>query len=161
MKACAAIKSAVVGVSLIGLSGAAQAVMPVYGDTVVDASGVLGSPFELDTFKFGIKMLDVGTYRVEVTSPDATNLAFGVSKKAGSAWNLIQSQSGIGSFDFYADTGKYEAFLFGFGATPEHFHFTISAVPEAQTWAMMAVGAGLIGLRLRRRDRSTFRAGVG
>jgi len=158
MKAFRKIKLAAVGVSLIGLSGAVQAVMPVHGDTVVDATGVLGSPFELDTFKFGINMVDVGTYRVELTSPDATNVAFGVSKLLGSNWNLIQSQSGLGSFDFYADAGKYEAFLFGFGATPEHFHFTISPVPEVQAWAMMAVGAGLIGLRLRNRDKSTFRA---
>ena len=30
-----------------------------------------------------------------------------------------------------------------------HFHHT-PAVPEADTWAMMAVGLGLVGLRLRR-----------
>ncbi|BBO99535.1 PEP-CTERM sorting domain-containing protein [Sulfuriferula nivalis] len=30
----------------------------------------------------------------------------------------------------------------------------IPAVPEADTWAMMAVGLGLVGLRLRRKNKS-------
>ncbi|BBO99537.1 PEP-CTERM sorting domain-containing protein [Sulfuriferula nivalis] len=29
----------------------------------------------------------------------------------------------------------------------------IPAVPEADTWAMMAVGLGLVGLRLRRKNK--------
>lgn len=31
----------------------------------------------------------------------------------------------------------------------------VGAVPEADTWAMMAVGLGLVGLRLRRRKNKT------
>ena len=30
----------------------------------------------------------------------------------------------------------------------------VPAVPEAGTWAMMAVGLGLVGLRLRRKNKS-------
>lgn len=34
-------------------------------------------------------------------------------------------------------------------------HIThVPAVPEAETWAMMAVGLGLVGLRLRRKSKS-------
>ena len=29
----------------------------------------------------------------------------------------------------------------------------VPAVPEAETWAMMAVGLGLVGLRLRRKSK--------
>ena len=29
----------------------------------------------------------------------------------------------------------------------------VPAVPEAETWAMMAVGLGLVGLRLRRKNK--------
>lgn len=31
----------------------------------------------------------------------------------------------------------------------------VPAVPEADTWAMMAVGLGLVGLRLRRKNRNS------
>ncbi len=30
----------------------------------------------------------------------------------------------------------------------------VPAVPEAETWAMMAVGLGLVGLRLRRKSKN-------
>ncbi|MFA5171857.1 MAG: PEP-CTERM sorting domain-containing protein [Sulfuriferula sp.] len=31
--------------------------------------------------------------------------------------------------------------------------YKVPAVPEAETWAMMAVGLGLVGMRLRRKDK--------
>ncbi|MFA5171858.1 MAG: PEP-CTERM sorting domain-containing protein [Sulfuriferula sp.] len=31
--------------------------------------------------------------------------------------------------------------------------YKVPAVPEADTWAMMAVGLGLVGLRLRRKNQ--------
>ncbi|BBO99536.1 PEP-CTERM sorting domain-containing protein [Sulfuriferula nivalis] len=32
--------------------------------------------------------------------------------------------------------------------------YKVPAVPEAETWAMMAVGLGLVGMRLRRKNKS-------
>ena len=34
----------------------------------------------------------------------------------------------------------------------------VPAVPEAETWAMMAVGLGLVGLRLRRKNKKDVAA---
>ena len=34
----------------------------------------------------------------------------------------------------------------------------VPAVPEAETWAMMAVGLGLVGLRLRRKNKQDVAA---
>lgn len=31
--------------------------------------------------------------------------------------------------------------------------YKVPAVPEAETWAMMAVGLGLVGMRLRRKNK--------
>lgn len=43
------------------------------------------------------------------------------------------------------------------GASNGHpnFHSRVPAVPEADTWAMMAVGLGLVGLRLRRKSKQS------
>jgi hypothetical protein len=38
------------------------------------------------------------------------------------------------------------------GQYPHVVH--VPAVPEADTWAMMAVGLGLVGLRLRRKSKN-------
>jgi hypothetical protein len=40
-----------------------------------------------------------------------------------------------------------------FGWGHGHHHHNVPAVPEADTWAMMAVGLGLVGLRLRRKNK--------
>ncbi len=36
-----------------------------------------------------------------------------------------------------------------------NFHSRVPAVPEADTWAMMAIGLGLVGLRLRRKSKKS------
>ncbi|MDR3390228.1 MAG: PEP-CTERM sorting domain-containing protein [Sulfuriferula sp.] len=41
------------------------------------------------------------------------------------------------------------------GNGPLGFHHHVPAVPEADTWAMMAVGLGLVGLRLRRKSKKS------
>ncbi|BBO99534.1 PEP-CTERM sorting domain-containing protein [Sulfuriferula nivalis] len=38
-----------------------------------------------------------------------------------------------------------------------HFGHNVPAVPEADTWAMMAVGLGLVGLRLRRKNKDAVK----
>lgn len=36
-----------------------------------------------------------------------------------------------------------------------NYHSAVAAVPEADSWAMMAVGLGLVGLRLRRKGKKS------
>jgi hypothetical protein len=49
--------------------------------------------------------------------------------------------------------------VFGTTAAPWYFGsygLTVTAVPEAETWAMMLVGVGLVGFRLRNRSGSNY-----
>lgn len=36
-----------------------------------------------------------------------------------------------------------------------NYHSAVAAVPEADSWALMAVGLGLVGLRLRRKGKNS------
>lgn len=61
------------------------------------------------------------------------------------------------SFTFSAGPGTYDALVFGKTGpafSTGSFGLTISAVPEPEIWAMMAVGLGLVSYRLRRRSKA-------
>ncbi|BBO99538.1 PEP-CTERM sorting domain-containing protein [Sulfuriferula nivalis] len=48
-------------------------------------------------------------------------------------------------------TGSHGSTIF----SAHYPHIThVPAVPEADTWAMMAVGLGLVGMRLRRKNKN-------
>lgn len=71
----------------------------------------------------------------------------GLSVGIGSGWN--------GAFEGAVDNVSYN---FG-GNNANSFNFELSsAVPEPASWAMMIVGLGLIGARLRRAPRATLSA---
>jgi hypothetical protein len=53
--------------------------------------------------------------------------------------------------------GDYEFLISGTGSSKggSYFNvFSVSAVPEADTWVMLVIGAGLIGFQLRRKHQS-------
>jgi hypothetical protein len=137
-----------VAVAFVGAVGTAQAV------PVLDTSGAIaGSGIDSNTFAIG----SAGVYEVTLTDvgfPDAFSfLAVGMFK--GSAF--LGGIFAPGSFTFTAPTaGSYKATVFGTTSAPRYFGsygLTVTAVPEAQTWAMMLVGVGLVGFQLRRGGR--------
>ena len=69
----------------------------------------------------------------------------------------IDALAGQGSFNFTASAGQYQTLISGVltTSTPtlSTFGVTITPVPEPEIWAMMVVGMGLLGYRLRRRQR--------
>lgn len=90
----------------------------------------------------------------------------------------ITTQAGSGpnptSFSFTAAPGSYKATVLGvpgalnipnlpaglsFGAGT--YGVTVAAVPEPEVWAMMLVGAGLVGYQLRRKARAASAAAIG
>jgi hypothetical protein len=70
---------------------------------------------------------------------------------------LLGSVTGSGSFNFsVSEAGIYTAMVFGDpgGAYDAgSYGITISAVPEAETWAMLAAGLGMLGMVVRRREQ--------
>ena len=98
-------------------------------------------------------------------------LAGGISPLTVSLYSVVGgSDSLIGSFssslaplNFGGKTfsslakGDYELLISGTGLTHggSYFNaFAVSAVPEADTWVMLLLGAGLIGFQLRRKHQS-------
>lgn len=71
--------------------------------------------------------------------------------------NLLGAVHGTGSFSFMPqEAGTYTALVFGVPTgnyAMGSYGITVSAVPEAEDWAMLASGLALIALRLRRRER--------
>jgi hypothetical protein len=69
--------------------------------------------------------------------------------------------SGPGSTTFTPiSVGSYTATVFGdpgdsSGVSLSTFGVTVAAVPEAETWAMMLVGMGLVGWQLRRKVKAS------
>ena len=71
------------------------------------------------------------------TYPAAGNYFFKITGSAqGTGFNLDPSDAG----------SEYGAYFFNASTVP---------VPEAETWAMMAMGLGLVGLQLRRRAKKS------
>ncbi len=64
------------------------------------------------------------------------------------------------TFSFISAPGKYHyAIVTGFsGATPASYDIHVSAVPEAETWAMMLVGLGLIGSMIPRQRITSIKS---
>lgn len=143
-----AIKFAIAGALLLA-AGLAQAAVPV-----LNTSGVIaGSGSDSKTFAVG----SAGVYMVTLTDHNfpAPFSFLGMAMFDGA--NFLGGTTSAGSFSFTAATvGSYNATVFGNTSTPSYFGsygLTVTAVPEAETWAMMLVGVGLVGYQVRRRTR--------
>ena len=73
----------------------------------------------------------------------------------------VATLTGAGNTSFTpTSVGSYTAVVFGDpgdsnGVSLSTFGVTVAAVPEAETWAMMLVGMGLVGWQLRRKVKSS------
>jgi len=138
---------------LFGLAGAAQAV-PVFETT---NSSNPGSPL-LIAYGFAVKT--PGTYQatlVDKGSPSSFEfLNLEILKGFNTKGVGLGGIDGPGTFSFFAGTaGIYTARLFGIaGGGPAGIgSFSISVVPEVETWVMLLVGFGLIVYQLRRKNK--------
>ena len=143
---------------LVCMSSMAVASAPAYeGNILLDETDTLDAPADVDSYNFRIRADEVGTYKAQVFSDDATNLVFGVAKKVGNTFTILGTGFNASDFTFFGEAGRYRAFVAGIGNMDQSYRFVISAVPEPEVWAMMLVGMGMVGLKLRRRDRSIVR----
>jgi hypothetical protein len=140
---------------LLGLmsTGAAQAV-PVFETTTTTNTQ---SSFVANAYGFSIS--NPGWYDVTLTdniNPTAFDFLFldilhGFTTTGVSLGGI----NGPGTFSFLANTaGVYTALLFGIpGGGSGAGSFSISVVPEIDTWVMLIIGLGLLAYQLRRKNK--------
>ena len=139
------------------LSASAHSAVLVVSDTMV------GSGLQSKSYSFNIST--TGTYQATLVDYDfpATFAAMllGISRTGGP---FLGSINHAGSFNFNAtQVGSYTALFFGapgpfsigsFTAYASSYGITVAAIPEPEVWAMMLIGAGLIGYQVRRKSRA-------
>ncbi|MEW6677198.1 MAG: FxDxF family PEP-CTERM protein [Pseudomonadota bacterium] len=142
--------TALAALLVIGASGAQAA------DEVLLTSGIMMGGPQFASYTFEIS--DIGSaYKaslLDYAMPASFDyLSLAVTRGA----SLLGTVTGGGSFTFSAlEVGTYTALVFGdtggaFDAGS--YGITISAVPEAETWAMLVAGLGMLGMVVRRRDQ--------
>ena len=118
--------------------------------TIQDSLKVLTDTFTIDT------LIDQKVSLVDnnfTSRFDSLNLL--IAKTGGTTMVTL---SGPGEQTFSPTAiGSYTAVLVGDPGTSSisTFGLTVAAVPEAETWAMMLVGMGLVGWQLRRKVKAS------
>jgi hypothetical protein len=149
-------KSIITAACLVGLvsAGAAQATVPVFETTTTTNSQ---SSFVWNAYGFSIS--NPGWYEATLTdnaNPKAfESLALNILQGLNTTGLSLGGTLGPGTFSFLAKTsGAYTAMLFGVpGGGSGAGSFSISVVPEIETWVMLIIGAGLIAYQLRRKNK--------
>ncbi len=153
------------GALILALAGSSGSVLA--DTTLFQATGsMIGGP-QFDSYSFEVTQLE-GDYLATLLdfafptdSFDVLSLA--ITKGA----NILGTVQGSGSFTFNpVEVGTYTALVFGSpaGAFQAGSYgisvANISAVPEAENWALLLTGLGLIGLTMRQRlpDRALVQA---
>ena len=88
-------------------------------------------------------------------------VALAVTRTGSPPGSTVQTLLAPGELTFTpTELGNYTAILFGDpgsanGVALSTFGVTVAAVPEAETWAMMLIGMGLVGWQLRRKVKAS------
>ncbi len=134
-------------------TGVAQADVPVFETTNTTTAG----SFVANAYGFNITTpgLYYGTL-TDLANPKAFEfLSLNILQGFTTTGPSLGGTSGAGKFSFMADTaGLYTALLFGVpGSGSGTGSFSISVVPEVETWVMLLIGMGLIAYQLRRKNK--------
>ena len=129
------------------------ALLPIQETVVFDATDFLVTSFNVTSLVDHTVTLVDNSF---LTNFDTLALALTMTGGA-----TVQTLTGPGTFTFTPSaTGSFTAIVFGDpgssgGVELGTFGLTIAAVPEAETWAMMLVGMGLVGWQLRRKVKAS------
>lgn len=147
-------KSIVTTACLLGLCTAAHASVPIFETT---NSTTTQAGFIQDAFAFKVNAPGVyyGTLTDNAAPTTFESLTLNILKGFTTTGPILGGTSGPGSFSFLANApGVYTALLFGVpGGSAGAGSFTISVVPEVETWVMLIIGAGLVAYQLRRKNK--------
>ncbi len=138
----------------------------VRADSLLEVTGtMLGGPqFETYTFEITQAGTDYVANLLDYLFPTDAFAYLGLAITQGA--EVLGSIHGSGSFTFSADAaGTYTALVFGVPQGPfEAGSYGISIesiqaaqVPEAQSWALLVMGLGLLGMKARMRKVSAMR----
>ena len=130
-------------------------------DPVLEVTGTLDATNLSDTYTFNIDT--PGLYLASLTDNALfvpfTALGLGVTRTGGETMGSVTTAPG--SFTFTASGADSFTAVVG-GIVPSGaalpigtYGVTVTLVPEAETWAMMLVGMGLVGWQLRRKVKSS------
>ena len=147
------------------LGRVAGAVVLALGVTANVNAALVQETRVFDEVDFFIKTFDITSLVSHTVTLSDNNfltsfdtLALAITKTGG---ETVQTLTAPGSFSFTPTaTGSYTAIVFGDpgvsnGIELGTFGVTVAAVPEAETWAMMLVGMGLVGWQLRRKVKAS------
>lgn len=149
----------------VGLSGHAMAasysVGTVGATPYVNFASIAGPSVSFaDTYSFDIPLGFHATALSLQNHPLAFHTPFSLSVLdiGGLSMDIYDSSNALvaGSVTSYSGvlaTGSYSANVFGLtsGVSGGAYSFAIAAVPEAETWAMMLAGLGMVGVVMFRR----------
>lgn len=143
-------RSVLAALLVLGASGAQAA------DEVLMTSGIMmgGPQFATYTFEIADTSTAYQASLLDYVLPASFDyLSMAITRGA----DLLGSITGNGSFTFSAlETGTYTALVFGDAGgafDAGSYGITVTAVPEAETWAMFAAGLGMLGMVVRRREQ--------
>jgi hypothetical protein len=145
-----------VAIALTLSTATAQAGVTVVNGVVAITDGIFETPAVL-TYNFNLL---AGPYTATLTDTNVLfpfqALSLEVKTGGGTSLGTVSAAGTVNSFPFTSlAAGPFQAIVSG---TPSAlippfstFGVTIAPVPEPEIWAMMVVGMGLLGFRLRRK----------
>lgn len=124
--------------------------------TVVYEKNSLMTSYRFETASFQVPV--AGTYRAILADFNTPNPFGHIGLAVTNGQEVLGKIIGPGSFLFEAAPGNnYYASFAGLAGRPSRisaYGVHIALVPEMETWAMMALGLGLVGYVARRRTRA-------
>ena len=135
--------------------------MPYVNDVHVKKGGSFSDTYNFD-IAAGVNDAALTSFNIFFASKtktifDIPNLSMSIYNGYNMSGPSVPSMAT--TFSDMLATGSYSAVVTGTpsGNAGGKYSFMAAAVPEAQTWAMIGVGLGLVGLQLRRRDKSAVK----
>ena len=136
-------------------------------DTTYDVGVLSSTPYTNIAFiRTGKSFTDTYNFSVATTGRwgvAASNIPlYGLYDITGFTMSIYDSANTLIStglaFSSLLSAGDYHAVVSGLADGPSGgiYGFAAGAVPEPETWAMIGVGVGMIGLRFRRRKNKAF-----
>lgn len=118
----------------------------------------LGGLDEISATSYTVLFENIGGTALGAFSVFAVDDTFTMPTALDVLGGAFFSGSADSSFSFTSTPGKYHvAVVWGSGDTsPPSYNLHVSAVPEAETWAMILVGLGLIGSMIPRQRVSSI-----